>query len=196
MSFADTILDLLAEPPRRTDPAGLDRNEQVLLHLVDAARSEAGVAAPADLRAWIEGVDDDDDASAEVDHSLVAAEMVEGWIDRLPAPAEQLAAAGDDDRAAGTAPFPASYSGGGWTLTVGIEEQGRLYLAVDAAPATGDLEVHLDGLDAPVVLAAQPGAAVILGNPADVLGAPPDFNPWSRLRLRLGEHEVELRRAP
>lgn len=197
MSLHDALRDLLQEPPRSPDLAGLQPAEEVLAHLVQTARGEALAEAPADLRSWVDGMADDDRAAREVERSLVAAEMLEGWIDRVPAPAaERLAAAGGGERAATTTPFPATYVGAGWTLTLGIEEQGRLYVAVDVAATPAELTLLLDELDAPVALPGRAGAAALLGTPADVLGAPAEFNPWTVLRVRVDGSERNLRRTP
>ncbi len=197
MSLEDAILGLLREPPRSPDVGGLNPTEQVFAHLVETARGEAMADAPPDLRSWVDGMDDDDRAAREVERSLAAAEMLEGWIDRVPAPAaERLAAASDDVREPSSTPFPATYSGDGWTLTLGIEEQGRLYVAIDATAAPIDVEVLLDELAPPPTLPGNAGAAAILGTPEDVLGGPADFNPWPSLRIRVGGAELTLRRTP
>ncbi len=202
-TFEDRILELLKEPPSPVRADDLGRSEAVFVHLVEAARGEAIADAPPDLRAWVEGMEDDDRAAREVERSMVAAEVLEGLIDRLPTTAadgtERLAAAGtgadarDAAGAAARAPFPATYTGGGWRVTLGVEEQGRLYAAVDAAPAgSGEARLRLEGVDFTI----PAGPPALIGDPLDVIGAPAEFNPWSVVTVETDEGDVVLERTP
>lgn len=182
MSLTDQVLDLLragGDLPD-VDAADLQPAEEVLLHLVRLARVDAQAPGLADLEAWLDGADDA--ATTPLGRSGLTAELLEALIDQRPAEAQRLAAAGPRD--AGAAPFPARYTAGPWSATIGIEERGRLYVAIDAVPegASGDAEIALAG-EAASSIDLRPGAAVILGDAEAVLGAPPDFNPWSELHL-------------
>jgi hypothetical protein len=64
-------------------------------------------------------------------------------------------------------------------------------------PDWSDLDpVMLSGLDAAFPIPGRPGAAILLGPPDEVLGAPAEFNPWATLTVRADTVEVELRRTP
>jgi len=187
---------LLADPSAAVDLSARGDAERLLLELAALARRDALAAPAADLVARLDS--DDADVGAQVldlISSFADAEHLEGVLAERPVTSERLAAAGEADDSAVVAPWPARYGTGDLRLTLNIEEQGRLYLSIDAAPPDrrGPVRVELAGLD-PVEIGGTAGALSVVGPAAELLGGPPDFNPWVELTVHDDAGSVTLSR--
>lgn len=180
-SLRDTLLPLLQghsvpdaeQALAAADPTGA---EEVLLHLVRLGQARGGPEAPdvEGLLAWARG----EAVQPGPDRSVLLAEMLEGALDEADVGAGlSLAAAG----VVGTArePWPAHYRRGAWHVVLDLDEDERLVGFVEATAAGQRAEaLDLAGLVVPVQ-----GDLAPIGPAEDVLGAPPEFNPWSELAL-------------